>query len=149
MESFKGLPTWRTVTSIISPVYGCCSPHFQVDSTYLIFAFAFGPDSRTAYYTNDCTLTGPLSEPETQYYYNRLGEPLQPEPSNRALENYYQQKQRHADRTRAERDSLIQLHTSLQERLKSQQRTNTLLIVVLSIFGVAVLLLIVQRIRSR
>jgi len=149
VESFKGMPTWRTVTSIISPVYGCCSPQFRVDSTYLIFAFAFGQDSRTAYYTNDCTLTGPLSEPETQYYYNRLGKPLQPDPSNRALENYFQQKERQADRKRAERDSLIQLHTSLKEHLKSQQRTNTLLIAALSIFGAAILFLIIQRIRSR
>jgi hypothetical protein len=72
-ESFKGLYKSRKFISIIGPAYGCCNVKFKADSTYLVFAYEDGKNSRT-YWTNDCSNTQLLSESEENY--KRLGVPL-------------------------------------------------------------------------
>ena len=60
-KSFKGISEYRDVISIVSPMEGCCSPRFTKDSTYVVFAYAFGENS-SAYWTNDCSMTSLLSK---------------------------------------------------------------------------------------
>lgn len=148
LESFKGLSKWRTVTSIMSPVNGCCSPHFKMDSTFLVFAFAFG-DGRTAYWTNDCTLTGLLNEPETQEYYARLGEPHKPEVSSDDLELFNERKAWLLGQELKKTDSINQLHNNLQMNIANQQRSNNYLIIALVVMGLLTTVLLIAKISKK
>lgn len=69
-ESFKGVNPFANYLSVISPVYGCCSPYFHRDSVYLVFANAYDPIGYMLF-CNDCSMTGLLSTLRAEY--QRLG----------------------------------------------------------------------------
>ncbi len=146
-ESFKGLSKWRNVISIMSPVNGCCSPHFKMDSTFLVFGFSDG-EYPNFYWTNDCSLTGLLSEPETQEYISRLGTALKPEPTSDDLELFNERKEWFLEQELKKTDSLNQLHTNFQNSVASAQQTNIYLTIALVIFILLTLYLVIQKVRS-
>ena len=146
IESFKGISEYRTVTSLLSPVYGCCSPHFKLGSTFLVFAFSFGEDS-LAYWTNDCTLTDLLSE--SREYYERLGEPLKPNPKSSDKDRFIERRNWQVEQEQIKNDSLNKLSRNLQLSLANKQRTNTYMSIALTIFGLLTLIFVIQRIRSK
>lgn len=60
-ESFKGLDSNKAMISIFGPGRGCCLFPLTLDSTYLITAWAYDSEMGI-YWTNDCSLSGKLSE---------------------------------------------------------------------------------------
>ena len=147
LESFKGLSKWRNVTSIMSPVNGCCSPHFKMDSTFLVLGFSDG-EYPNIYLTIDCSLTGLLSKPETQEYISRLGTSLKPEPTSDDLELFNERKAWFLEQEFKKTDSLNQIHTNFQNSIASEQQTNSYLTVVLVILILLTFYLVVQKVRS-
>ena len=141
LESFKGLSKWRTVTSVMSPIYGCCSPHFKMDSTFLVFAFAFD-EGRTACWTNDCTLTDLLSNSEE--FYSRLGDPIKPESSSDDIELFNERKALLLQEELKKTDSINQLQNSLNINLTEEKHKNSYLTIGLIILGIVTSILIMK-----
>lgn len=137
-ESFKGISKYREVISILGPAYGCCNVSFMQDSTYLVFAYADGLNSRT-YWTNDCSLSGLLSE--THEYYQKLGEPLVPD-GNGWSKNYFRKKE-------AIEDSVSQVHISLLNNYTTEQKKASYLMYTVIGLCLIIFLLLISRIRTK
>ncbi|MEQ9310673.1 MAG: hypothetical protein RLN90_14550 [Balneolaceae bacterium] len=146
IESFKGLSKYTTITSIVSPIHGCCSPHFKMDSTFLVFAFSFGEDSK-AYWTNDCTLTELLSESEE--YYKRLGESIRPTGKVRDLERFEKIQDWRFEDDRLKTDSINLLHSTLQSSLSKERKKNTYLIAGIILLALLISVLVITKARTK
>lgn len=147
-ESFKGISKWRNVMSIMSPIDGCCSPHFAMDSTFLVFGFS-GGEYPNIYWTNDCSLTGLFSEAETQECISRLGAPLKPEPTSDDLELFNERKSWLLEQEHKKTDSLNQFHANLQLIIANEQRKNIYLTIAVTIFGLITLIQAILKFRSK
>lgn len=137
-ESFKGLYKSREIVSILGPAYGCCNVHFKTDSTYLVFAYADGENSRT-YWTNDCSLSGLLAE--TQEYYQKLGEPLVPD-GNGWSKNYFRKK-------KVIEDSVSQAQVKLLNNYATEQKKASYLMYTVIGLCLVIFLLLISRIRTK
>lgn len=131
-ESFKGLRKGVGYLSLIGPVNGCCNINFQLDSTFLVFAYSDSEDSKM-FWTNDCSNTGLLSEQKDLI--QKLGVPLTHEISQRQRDyfNYEDLKLDSLENSISELD--IQL-AALQESNKGLNQHRTILIISLCLLAV-------------
>lgn len=146
VESFKGISKYQNITSIMSPVYGCCSPHFKLDSTFLVFAFSFSDNSRI-YWTHDCTLTGLLTE--TKEFYNRLCESIQPTVGGKDLELFQEHKTRLMTEEQKKMDSINLINSNLQSDLANERQKNNYLTIGLIVLGLLTALIFFLKVRRK
>lgn len=121
IESFKGLYVTRSIISVLSPWNGCCRPRFKMDSTFLVFAYGMG-EYNPIFYTNDCSLTGPISG--RQQLYKRLDKGIKPRNPERYLEVYKEYNKSKAMAHLRYTDSLFQRQVTATARLETLQQEN-------------------------
>lgn len=138
IESFKGVRTWESYLSLITPFPGQYGNNYPIDSTFLVFAYAsdkiFSP-----IWTNECSLTDLISESKVNY--ERLGNPRKHHPDKMLLLHF----RNHSIR----KDSVLALRDSLQNTqdeyekgkftIRSLKFVMAILVIVILLFGFVLL----------
>ncbi|MEP4534441.1 MAG: hypothetical protein ABJ004_15220 [Cyclobacteriaceae bacterium] len=86
-----------------------------------------------------------MNEPETQYYYNRLGEPRKPEASSDDIGRFYERKEWLLKKELAAKDSINQDQENLQQNYKNEQKKSTYLTIALALCFLIIVFFIIQR----
>lgn len=73
IESYKGLFPNISYLTVLGPLFVCCNKEYQLDSTYLIFAYS-QDNTQFVYYTLECSQTGLLSG--NKHLISRLPPPI-------------------------------------------------------------------------
>jgi hypothetical protein len=126
--------TQDNTISILSPLYGCCSPHFEQDSVYIVFATKYG-EQPAIYGVNSCSATALLSEyPE---YAIRLGPSTKPRPFD--MEEYLQDRRHSSLRNYADENTrLVSLNRQLKEEITFVKKSNWVLLILSTLLTLVV-----------
>lgn len=129
-ESFKGLQKRVSYISLIGPINGCCNERFEIDSTFLVFAYGDCKDARILW-TNDCSNTGLLSQQIENY--KKLRDPIKHERFDDEF-IYYNKEQ-------SKIDSLLHRIESLELLFEASSSSKSNLITQRNIFAILLALL--------